>query len=88
MLTANSPEKAEAEHHDVVAEVVPKYRTRDLACKHIREKHGIPLSESTADKLAALGEFARVSAYWGRRPLYADADLDAWVETRLRRDNS
>jgi hypothetical protein len=81
MLTADCPRQSK-----VTAEKdPPKYRTRDGACAYIRAKHGVPLSESTVDKLAMLGEFARVAAYWGRRPLYANADLDAWVQARLRR---
>jgi hypothetical protein len=86
-----SPKKPEAEDRVVVEppnRVVveaPRYRTRDRAVEYIKNTHGVPLSESTADKLAALGEFAEPAAYWGNRPLYTDLDLDAWVESRLRR---
>ncbi|SFJ71886.1 hypothetical protein [Bradyrhizobium sp. Gha] len=80
-----STEKIEPHSESGQGAAAPRFRTRVEACDYVREKHGAPLSLSTADKLAALGAFARVAAYWGRRPLYADADLDAWVESRLRR---
>ena len=80
------PAEEAEERRDAAEKSEPRFRTRDEACAYVRLKHGAPLSPSTADKLAALGEFARVAAWWGRRPLYADPDLDAWVEARLRRD--
>lgn len=59
-----------------------KYRTRQQACEYIREAHGCPIALSTGNKLASLGEFAPVALWWGRRPLYAEEDLDAWVAKR------
>ena len=63
-----------------------EYLTRRQSADYIREELGRPMSFSTASKLAALGEFAAPTVWWGRRPLYLRDDLRAWAESRSRRD--
>jgi hypothetical protein len=58
--------------------------TRRQAADYIRDVLGRPMSFSTAQKLAALGEFAEPALWWGRRPLYRREELQAWVEKRGR----
>jgi hypothetical protein len=62
-----------------------EYLTRRQAADYIREVLGRPMSFSTAQKLAALGEFAAPALWWGRRPLYHREALRAWTEARSRR---
>jgi hypothetical protein len=69
---------------DVVREQLSEYLTRRQAAQFIRDTLGRPFSFSTANKLAALGEFAHPDLWWGRRPLYTRADLRQWVEARSR----
>jgi hypothetical protein len=64
------------------------YLTRRQAADYIREELGRPMSFSTASKLAALGEFASVAIWWGRRPLYTREDLKAWANARSRAPQS
>jgi len=59
-----------------------EYLTRRQAADYIRAQLGRPMSFSTAQKLAALGEFAEPALYWGRRPLYRREDLERWAEGR------
>jgi hypothetical protein len=58
--------------------------TRRQSADYIRHELGRPMSFSTANKLAALGEFAEPRVWWGKRPLYARDDLRQWVEARSR----
>jgi hypothetical protein len=60
------------------------YRTRHEAAEYLQSR-GYPLSFSTLTKLCALGEGPDPAAWWGYRPLYTDAGLDAWAENRSRR---
>jgi hypothetical protein len=46
-----------------------EFLTRRQAADFIRGVLGRPMSFSTAQKLAALGEFAEPAVWWGRRPL-------------------
>jgi hypothetical protein len=62
-----------------------EFLTRRHAADFIRDQLGRPMSFSTAQKLAALGEFAEPALYWGRRPLYRREDLRAWAEARSRK---
>jgi hypothetical protein len=62
-----------------------EYLTRRQAADFIRDQLGRPMSFSTAQKLAALGEFAEPALWWGRRPLYDRETLRAWAEARSRR---
>jgi hypothetical protein len=61
-----------------------EYLTRRQAADYIRDVLGRPMSFSTAQKLAALGEFAEPALWWGRRPLYHREALRAWTEARSR----
>jgi hypothetical protein len=67
------------------AKVVPKlpgaYRTRREAAEYLQSR-GFPISFSTLTKLAALGEFAAPTLWWGSRPLYTESTLDAWADSR------
>ena len=69
---------------DVVREQLNEYLTRRQAAEYIRDILGRPFSFSTANKLAALGEFAQPALWWGRRPLYTRGALRQWVEARSR----
>ena len=62
-----------------------EFLTRRQAADFIRDQLGRPMSFSTAQKLAALGEFAEPVMWWGRRPLYDRETLRAWAEARSRR---
>ena len=59
--------------------------TRQQLAEELR-KAGYPIGNSTLVKLCAPanGEGPRVTAYWGKRPLYELDDGLAWAETRLR----
>jgi hypothetical protein len=59
-----------------------EYLTRRQGAEYIRDELGRPMSFSTATKLAALGEFAEPTTWWGRRPLYSRQSLQDWVEKR------
>jgi hypothetical protein len=61
-----------------------EFLTRRQSADYVREQLGRPLSFSTANKLAALGEFAPPALFWGRRPLYRRDDLRAWADARSR----
>jgi hypothetical protein len=74
VLTARSPAPPSGE-----------FLTRRQAADFIGDQLGRPMSFSTAQKLAALGEFAEPALWWGRRPLYDRETLRAWAEARSRR---
>jgi hypothetical protein len=61
-----------------------EYLTRRQAADYIRNVLGRPMTFSTAQKLASLGEFAEPTVWWGRRPLYERETLRAWVQARSR----
>jgi hypothetical protein len=61
-----------------------RYLTRREGVEFIRQELGIPIAFSTAEKLAALGEFAEPAVWWGRRPLYTRDGLREWVVNRAR----
>lgn len=62
-----------------------EYLTRRQAAAYVNNELGRPMSFSTASKLAALGEFAEPTLWWGRRPLYTRGSLRTWAEARSRR---
>lgn len=62
---------------------VPRLRRADVP-GYLAEKHGITISRRTIEKYAVLGGGPRF-AYWGRIPLYAPDDIDAWVASKLTR---
>jgi len=59
--------------------------TRREAARFVNDELGHPLSFSTLTKLSALGEGPPVTRWWGRRPLYQQESLRAWVEARGKR---
>jgi hypothetical protein len=61
-----------------------EYLTRRQAAAYVNNELGRPMSFSTASKLAALGEFAEPTLWWGRRPLYARGSLRTWADARSR----
>jgi hypothetical protein len=58
------------------------YLRRNAAAAYVREKHGVPCSPKTLAKQASVGGGPRYSLY-GRIPLYAPADLDAYVQSKI-----
>jgi len=59
-----------------------KLLCRKAASEYLHEAHGLERAPSTLAKLAVSGNgpvFRRI----GRVPLYAPADLDAWVTSKL-----
>jgi hypothetical protein len=61
--------------------VIP-YLRRAQAATYIKSRWGIPGSHAYLHKLASIGggpEFHRA----GRWPLYREADLDAWAQSRI-----
>jgi hypothetical protein len=61
--------------------------TRAQTRAFLNDELGIPLGESTLDKLCApsVGQGPPVAAYWGKRPLYSKAAARAWAENRLQK---
>jgi hypothetical protein len=61
--------------------------TRERLLAFLNNEVGVPISESTLDKLCApsVGQGPPVAAYWGKRPLYSKAAARAWAESRLQK---
>jgi hypothetical protein len=60
----------------------PNYVRRSQAASYITSRWGIPCSHGLLHKLASVGggpEFRRA----GRWPLYSEADLDSWAQSRI-----
>jgi hypothetical protein len=57
-----------------------RWLTRKEGARFITDELGMPMSFSTATKLACPGEFAEPERYWGRPPLYS-----RWAEKRSRK---
>jgi hypothetical protein len=55
---------------------------RKDASKYLAEKHGVKIAPSTLTKLYCVGGGPKCR-HFGRRPLYDEPDLDAWVAARL-----
>jgi hypothetical protein len=58
-----------------------KRYTRKEAARKLTE-WGYPIAKATLDTLATRGGGTRFSR-WGRKPLYAEADLLEWVQGHL-----
>jgi|HubBroStandDraft_2_1064218.scaffolds.fasta_scaffold782920_1 hypothetical protein len=58
-----------------------RYRRREAAA-YIREKYKVPCAEATLTTKACRGGGPRFSMF-GRVPIYAEEDLDTWVEAEL-----
>lgn len=59
----------------------PRLR-RNEASAYLLETHGVPLAVATLAKMATVGGGPKIT-YFGRIPLYARTDLDAWASSRL-----
>ena len=49
---------------------------------YLKDKHGVTLSPATLNKMASIGGGPPMR-YFGRIPMYAPDDLDAYVNERL-----
>jgi hypothetical protein len=58
-----------------------RYRNRRQATEYLRA-NGIPIGRARLAQLAVTGEGPEYQ-YAGRYPIYTEAALDAWIETRL-----
>lgn len=61
----------------------PRLRRKEAAV-YLRENHGIPIAVATLAKMATIGGGPPIT-YFGRVPLYALVDLDAWAAAKLER---
>ena len=57
--------------------------TRKGLVKHINEATGVPLTKSSFDKLAMLGQTPKPDAYYGKVELYKPSRGEAWARERL-----
>ena len=44
---------------------------------------GVPISDSTLEKLCMLGQGPPVDCYWGKRPLTRRSNARKWAEKRM-----
>jgi hypothetical protein len=58
--------------------------TRKDAAKFLTEEQGVPTTSNTLAKLFCIGGGPKCR-HVGRRPIYDEVDLVAWVEARLTR---
>lgn len=56
--------------------------TRSSLARELRSL-GVPISDSTLEKLCMLGEGPPVDWYWGKRPLTRRSNARRWAEQRL-----
>jgi hypothetical protein len=61
-----------------------RYLTRRQLVALVRERTGIPVTESRLDKEAMLGTAPKPAALYGRRHLYTEADGLAWARSLIR----
>lgn len=59
----------------------PRIRRRE-ASAYLLERHGLPVAYATLEKLASIGGGPAIT-YFGKVPLYAKTDLDAWAAEKL-----
>ena len=59
----------------------PRLRRKEAAA-YLFERHGVPVAVATLAKMATVGGGPSIT-YFGRIPLYALADLDAWAAQKL-----
>lgn len=63
--------------------MVDRYLTRAEASTYLKTRWGVDYTKATLGKLAVQGSgpiYRRISGY---RALYLEADLDAWVKSRM-----
>ena len=59
--------------------------TRKQIVERIREKYGIPMTESRLEKASASGEGPQPAATYGRRQLlYRASEAEAWAKTLVK----
>ena len=85
---AQQPPDARGLQWPVTDRPLSEYLTRKQGAQFINNELGMPLSFSTASKLASWGEFAEPALWWGRRPLYRRDDLRRWAEARSRKSEA
>lgn len=56
--------------------------TRDEAAQYLNDRHGVRRTPNTLAKLACVGGGPPFSKF-GKKPLYAPGDLDAWVAANM-----
>jgi len=61
----------------------PRLRRKEAAT-YLIEVHGVPIAVATLAKMATVGGGPAIT-YFGRIPLYAREDLDAWAAAKLGR---
>lgn len=66
--------------------VTPQYLNTKQAAAYIKAK-GLPCAPSTLNKLRCIGGGANFQIF-GRRVVYTEAALDAWIESRLSESKS
>ncbi|MDP2779847.1 hypothetical protein [Devosia sp.] len=59
----------------------PRLRRREAAA-YLLDAHGVPVAVATLAKMATVGGGPAIT-YFGRIPLYARGDLDAWAGQKL-----
>jgi hypothetical protein len=62
----------------------PRYLRRDKAAAYVQDTYGFPCSRQWLAKLASLGggpAFRKASRF----PLYDEADLDTWAQSKIGR---
>ncbi len=57
--------------------------TRAQASAYLMERHGVSCRATTLEKYAYVGGGPKFERF-GRRVLYTPANLDCWVQTKLR----
>ncbi len=60
-----------------------RHLRRSEAAKYVVETYNVPCSPKTLAKLACVSSDGPMFRLAGRFPLYARADLDAWVLSRI-----
>jgi hypothetical protein len=64
-----------------MTEARPRIRRKEAAA-YLFETHGVPIAVATLAKMATVGGGPAIT-YFGRVPLYALSDLDAWAAAKL-----
>lgn len=59
----------------------PRLRRKEAAT-YLLNNHGVPIAVATLAKMATVGGGPNIT-YFGRVPLYATEDLDAWAAKKL-----
>ena len=60
---------------------------QEQAAKYVADQYGLPISPKTLNTMRTRGGGPR-KVKWGRRTLYRQSDLDAWVDERLGRPHA